>query len=204
LDTTDIETGWAEQRACLNKAQKHVFAEVKETRARLSFELFGIDTDGGSEFINGHMLRYCQQERLTFTRGRPSKKNDGCHIEQKNWSVIRQTIGYGRFETQRECDLLNMIYDYLRLINNFFMPSQKLVSKKRDGGRIIRKLDRPKTPYRRVLESKHVKDAEKKSLEAVFKTLNPSELRREIIRLVDALYKLSNQLRSPKEQGWLT
>ena len=197
LDVTDIETGWSEQRACFNKAQRHVFAEVKETRARFPFDLFGIDTDGGSEFINDQMLRYCKQENLVFTRGRPSKKNDGCHIEQKNWSIIRQTVGYGRFETQRECDVLNMVYDYLRLLNNFFMPSQKLVPKKRDGGRIIRKLDKPKTPYQRIQTSKHISTTEKRQLAAVFKTLNPAELRREVTRLVGELYRLSDELGKP-------
>ena len=190
LDVTDIKTCWTEQRACLNKAQKHVFAEVKEIRARLPFKLLGIDTDGGGEFINDEMYRYCKKEDLVFTRGRPSRKNDGCHIEQKNWSVVRQTVGYGRFETQAECDLLNMIYDYLRLATNFFMPSQKLILKERDGGRIVKKLDKPKSPYRRVLESKHVSEADKQRLTAVFKTLNPAEIRREIVFLVEELYKL--------------
>ncbi|MCL2756520.1 MAG: transposase, partial [Coriobacteriia bacterium] len=140
LDVTDIETQWSEQRACLNKAEKHVFAEVKEVRLRLLFKLLGADTDGGGEFINNHMFRYCKEQKIVFTRGRPYKKNDGCHIEQKNWSIVRQTVGYGRFETQRECDLLNMVYDYVRLINNFFMPSQRLGSKTRDGGRVVRKM----------------------------------------------------------------
>ena len=193
LDVTDIETQWSEQRACLNKAEKHVFVEVKEIRARLPFKLLGADTDGGSEFINGHMLRYCKEERIVFTRGRPYRKNDGCHIEQKNWSIVRQTVGYGRFETQRECDLLNMVYDYVRLINNFFMPSQRLESKTRDGGRVVRKMDEPKTPYERVMESKHVNAASKRQLAAVYKTINPAECRREITRLVAKLYKARNE-----------
>jgi hypothetical protein len=170
-----------------------VFPEVKEVRARLPFKLLGIDSDGGGEFINDHMYRYCNQEGLVFTKGRPHKKNDGCHIEQKNWSVIRQTIGYGRFETQRECDILNMIYDYLRLMTNFFMPSSKLSFKERDGGRIVRKHDKPKSPYQRVLDSKHVGTAEKKQLTVIKRTLNPAEIRREIIRLTDQLYKLNGE-----------
>jgi hypothetical protein len=135
LDVTDIATTWSEQRACFNKAEKHVFAEVKEIRARMPFEIRGMDSDSGSEFINDEMYRYCKRENILFTRGRPYKKNDGCHIEQKNWSIVRQTIGYERFETQEECDILNEIYDRLRLLTNFFMPSQKLIFKGRDGGR---------------------------------------------------------------------
>jgi hypothetical protein len=141
------------------------------------------------------MYRYCKQEGLTLTRGRPYKKNDGCHIEEKNWSIVRRTIGYGRFETQKECDILNMVYDYLRLLTNFFMPSQKLVFKKRDGARVIRKLDDPLTPYRRVLKSKDISVKEKSILKAVFKTLNPFELRREVVQLVGELYTLSASLR---------
>jgi hypothetical protein len=191
LDVTDIETTWTEQRACLNKAQKHVFPQVKEIRARLPFKLLGMDSDNGSEFITDEMYRYCKTEDILFTRGRPYRKNDGCHIEQKNWSIVRQTVGYGRFETQKECDILNMVYDYLSLLTNYFMPSQKLIAKSRDGGRIIRKLDEPKTPYRRVLESGYIDTATKKRLTALFGTLNPALLRREIARLVAELYKIS-------------
>ena len=128
-----------------------------------------------------------------FTRGRPYKKNDGCHIEQKNWSIVRQTVGYARFETQAQCDVLNMIYDCLRLLTNFYMPSQKLVSKDRDGARIIRRLDTPQTPYRRVLASKHVPQANKDRLTKLFSTLNPAELRREVVRLTDELYRMGDK-----------
>jgi hypothetical protein len=196
LDVTDIETTWSEQRACLNKAQAHVFPEVKEIRARFPFDIKGIDSDGGGEFINDEMYRYCKKENLLFTRGRPYKKNDGCYIEQKNWSIVRQTTGYGRFETQRECDLLNEIYDRLRLLTNFFMPSQKLIAKGRDGARIIRKLDKPLTPYRRVLASEHVDEATKRRLTTLFGTLNPAMLRREIVQLISELYDISNGRKS--------
>ena len=193
LDVVDIDTTWSEQRACLNKAQKHVFGEVKEIRARLPFKLLGIDTDGGGEFINDEMYSYCKQENITFTRGRSYKKNDGCHIEQKNWSIVRQSVGYGRFETERECALLNMIYDYVRLTTNFFMPSQKMESKTRDGGRVIRKMDEPKTPYKRVLASVHIDKKTKALLTKTFSTINPAECRREITRLVEELHRLKDE-----------
>jgi hypothetical protein len=193
LDVTDIKTCWSEQRAALNKAQAHVFPEVREIRRRLPFDLLGVDSDGGSEFINNEMYRFCKAENILFTRGRPYKKNDGCHIEQKNWSIVRQTIGYARFETQAHCDVLNMIYDYLRLLTNFFMPSQKLVSKGRDGARIIRRLDTPQTPYRRVLASKHIPQANKDRLTKLFSTLNPAELRREVVKLTSELYHMRDK-----------
>lgn len=195
LDVTDIETCWTEQRAALNKAQAHVFPAIKEIRRRMPFSWKGIDSDGGSEFINDELYRYCEGEDILFTRGRSYKKNDGCHIEQKNWSIVRQTVGYGRFETTEECDYLNDIYDRLRLLTNFFMPSQKLVSKGRDGGRIIRKLDKPLTPYRRVLAIEHVDQKRKDLLTKTFNNLNPAKLRREIVMLVEELYNLSRYLR---------
>ena len=193
LDVTDIETCWTEQRACYNKAQKHVFPAIKEIRHLMPFALLGIDCDSGSEFINDELFRYCKDKNICFTRGRPDKKNDGCHIEQKNWSIVRQTVGYGRFETERECLILNMVYDCLRLLTNFFMPSQKLISKVRDGSRITKKLDRPLTPYRRVLDSEHIDKKTKQFLTTLFGTLNPAALRREVVRLTEELYGLSGQ-----------
>jgi hypothetical protein len=195
LDVTDIQTCWSEQRACLNKAEKHVFAEVKEIRTRMPFKVKGMDSDSGSEFINDEMYRYCKREDIVFTRGRPYKKNDGCHVEQKNWSIVRQTIGYGRFETPEECTILNEIYDRLRLLTNFFMPSQKLIFKGRVGARIIRKLDTPLTPYRRIMASEHIDEASKKRLTVLFNTLDPVRLRREVIELVGKLYALAVELR---------
>ena len=105
-------------------------------RKVLPFTLLDIDSDNGTEFINGQFLRYCRKEDLVFTRSRPYTSNDSCHVEQKNWSIVRQTIGYARFEGQAAVGILNEIYDNLRLLNNFFMPSSKLVSKTRDGSRI--------------------------------------------------------------------
>lgn len=198
LDVIDIDTCWSEQRAALNKAGKHVYAEFKEIRARLPFTLYGIDCDSGAEFINDLMFSYCKNEDITFTRGRPYRKNDGCHVEQKNWSIVRQTVGYGRFETKRECVLLNMIYDHLRLLTNFFMPSQKLIAKQRDGGRIIRTLDKPLTPYKRVMGSKLIGNEVKAVLTRQFETLNPAALRREIVRLTRELYKYGAELRGPQ------
>jgi len=170
-----------------------VFKQVKEIRRRLPFGLLEIDADNGGEFINCHMLRYCTEENLVFTRGRPYRKNDGAHIEQKNWTTVRQTVGYGRFETQEECDLLNEIYDLQRLINNFFMPSQKPVSKTRDGSCLIRKLDEPKTPYQRVMLSEYIDGKTKEQLAKLKPTLNPVQIRRDITRLVDELYSLQSK-----------
>lgn len=197
LDATDIATGWTETRAVKNKAQVYVFSALKDIRASLPFPLLGIDSDNGSEFINDELHRYCTKEDITFTRSRPYKKNDGCHVEQKNWSVVRQNTGYARFDTPGELEVLNEIHVLVRLHTNFFMPSAKLISKTREGSRVVKRYDTPKTPYRRVLESGHVSDEVKTALTAQFETLNPAELRRRIGKLQDKLYTL-NARKNPR------
>ncbi|HEY5149575.1 MAG TPA: DDE-type integrase/transposase/recombinase, partial [Mycobacterium sp.] len=156
LDVTDIATGWTEPRAVNNKAQRWVFAALLEISAAFPFPIRGIDSDNGSEFINAHLLRYCDQNKITFTRSRPGNKNDGAHIEQKNWSVVRQAVGYHRYDTAAELALLNQIYALVRLHVNFFSPQQKLISKTRIGAKVIKKYDTAQTPYQRVIASPHV------------------------------------------------
>ena len=115
---------------------------------------------------------------MTFTRSRAYRKNDGCHVEQKNWSVVRQNVGYARFDTPEELEVLSEIHALVRLHTNFFMPSAKLVSKTRDGSKITKRYDKPTTPYRRVLARDDVDEKTKTALTAQFETLNPAGLRR--------------------------
>jgi len=197
LDATDIATGWTETRAVKNKAQVHVFAALQDIIAHLPFPLLGIDSDNGSEFINDQLLRYCEEHDVTFTRSRAYRKNDGCHVEQKNWSVVRQNVGYARFDTPGELEVLNDIHALVRLHTNFFMPSAKLISKTRDGAKVTKRYDTPVTPYRRVLADGGVPQASKDSLTKQFETLDPEELRRRIGRLQDELYKL-NARKNPR------
>lgn len=197
LDATDIATGWTETRAVRNKAQVHVFAALEDIVAHLPFPLLGIDSDNGSEFINNELLRYCAGRGVTFTRSRSYRKNDGCHVEQKNWSVVRQNVGYARFDTPEELAVLNKIHALVRLHTNFFMPSAKLVSKTRDGSRITKRYDTPMTPYRRVLARDGIEKKAKETLTAQFETLNPADLRRKIGTLQDELYRL-NARKNPK------
>ena len=191
LDVTDISTGWTETVAVVNKARRHVFDALLVIRGRLPFPLRGIDSDNGGEFINAHLLHYCTENNICFTRSRPGRKNDNCHVEQKNWHVVRRNIGYGRYEGQEAVDTMNSYYSLLRLHGNFFMPQTKLVSKTRDGSRIRKKYDSPKTPYRRVLESEHVDGEAKAELERVFNSLNPVELQREMASLLAKLETLA-------------
>lgn len=190
LDVTDVATGWTETRAVRNKAQMHVFAAIKEIREALPFPLRGIDSDNGSEFINNELKRYCEDKRITFTRSRAYRKNDGCYVEQKNWSVVRRNVGYARFDTPGELEVLNELYGALRDHTNFFMPSAKLVSKTRDGAKVTKRYDTPATPYARVLASEHVTDAAKRRLTKRHESLNPVALKRRITELQHRLYQL--------------
>jgi hypothetical protein len=187
LDVTDISSCWTETRAVANKAQRNVFAGLMHIKEQLPFPLRGIDSDNGSEFINDQLYRYCKQENIVFTRGRPYTKNDGCHAEQKNWSIVRQHIGYDRYEGEAAVKLLNEYYDALRLYTNFFQPSAKLLRKERVGARVKKHYEAPRTPYRRSLASKHINDEAKAKLTETFITLNPVKLLRDMSVLQDKL-----------------
>lgn len=183
LDATDVCTGWSEQVAVPTKAQCWVFGAIKDMRERLPFALKGIDSDNGSEFINHQLADYCAEERITFTRGRAGRKNDGCYVEQKNWSIVRRFSGYGRYEGDEACRLLNGLYSVVGIYVNYFMPSMKLVEKVRDGAKVTRRYDEAQTPYGRVLASPRVPDAVKRRLRRRYAELNPAALKRDIERL---------------------
>ncbi|MDA3936355.1 MAG: integrase [Actinomycetota bacterium] len=191
LDVTDVATGWTETRAVRNKAQLHVFAALKAIARSIPFDIVGIDSDNGSEFINGHLVRYCTERKITFTRSRPYRKNDSCYVEQKNWTVVRRNVGYARFDTSEELAVLNELYGVLREHTNFFMPSAKLISRTREGSRVVKRYDTPLTPYARVLASPDVSDAIKAKLNARYPKLNPTALKRRIVALQRKLYELT-------------
>ena len=191
LTLTDVATGWTECVALRNRGQQVVWAGIVRARARLPFPLRGIDSDNGVEFINEHLLRYCQQEQLTFTRSRPYKKNDQTYVEQKNWSIVRQLVGYGRYDGQQACDRLQRLYDVVRLYTNFFQPSMKLVSKERIGGKVKKQYDQAQTPYQRVLASPQVEPYVKEALQQEYLTLNPVTVLRQIRRYQAAFWELA-------------
>jgi hypothetical protein len=190
LSVVDIATGWWEGRACTYRSQVRVFAALETIRQRLPFSLLGLDSDNDAAFINDHLRRYCQREEITFTRCRPYKKNDQAHIEQKNWSVIRRLVGYDRLEGEETTAALNAVYEVLRLWNNFFQPSVKLVEKHREGAKVRKKYDQAKTPYQRVLESPDVAEADKEALHQLYLTLNPITLRRQLDGCLEVVWKL--------------
>lgn len=190
LTATDLATGWTECLALPNKTQVAVSQAIQTLRERLPFTLLGLDSDNGSEFINETLLRYCQEHHITFTRSRPYQKNDQAHVEQKNWSVVRHTIGYDRLETSAELALLSAIYSDLRLYINYFQPQLKLVGKERIDGKTVRTYDRAITPYRRVLALDSLPLEVKARLTAQYVLLNPVTLRASIDTKVGQLWKI--------------
>jgi hypothetical protein len=198
LDLTDIYTGWTETEAVPNKAQVWVFEAIQTIRRRLPFPLLGLDSDNGSEFVNRELLGYCQKERITFTRARPYRKNDNCYVEQKNYSVVRQTVGYQRFDTAAELMVLKQLYATLRLYTNFFQPTMKLQSKERFGSRVKKSYHAPQTPYQRVLACAEVAVADKKKLQRQYQSLNPAALKRQLDKYRKELFRLAAKKRPLK------
>jgi hypothetical protein len=164
LTFTDVATSWTELGATPNKAQVHVFQVLKHERAQLPFPLLGIDSDNGAEFINHELQRYSEQEQLTFTRGRVGRKNDNPFVEEKNWSVVRRLVGYGRYDTPKQVAQLNALYQVYRWYFNHFLPVTKLLQTEHHGSRVRKIYDAPKTPYQRVLDSPDVSDEVKAKL----------------------------------------
>ena len=185
LNTTDIATGWFEAEAVMGKAQEGILSGVEKIRERSPYKISGIDSDNGSEFINRQLYDYCIKNDILFTRSRPYKKNDNAHIEQKNYTTVRQVLGYQRFDDDVVLDLMNKLYrGPLRLYVNFFQPSEKCTEKTRIGARIVKKYDTAKTPYERVMLHEKTPQETKDTLTSLFSSLDPFLLRKEIDTLV--------------------
>lgn len=179
---TDIFCQWTENRATWNKGAEGVLEQVKDVEVHLPFELLGFDVDNGSEFLCFHLWRYLldRSRPVPLTRSRPYRKNDQAHVEQKNWTHVRQLLGYQRLERPELVSLINELYRTWGLLHNFFCPNLKLLSKTRKGAKTIRKYSPPQTPYQRLMESKHLNQEQKQKLQNQFQQLNPLQLKREI------------------------
>jgi hypothetical protein len=167
---------------------------------RLPFALLGLDTDNGFEFINHNLFNWCLARSITFTRGRPYKKNDQAHVEERNGSIVRKLVGYDRLEGRLAWQKLTTLYSEARLYTNFFQPSMKLVMKKRTGAKIYRKYDQARTPYQRVLEAQQVSEESKEALRNQYLQLNPVALLKRIRELQAQLDKLSIQALFPRRK----
>lgn len=187
LTATDVASGWTVCDAFRGKGQRFCLQAIERVKDRLPFPLLGLDSDNGSEFINHHLKKYCEENQITFTRGRPYKKNDQCHVEQKNWNVVRRFLGYGRYETDEELAVVRKIHSLIELYQNFFQPSSKLLEKRRVGAKLYRRHDKPQTPARRLINNSDIDSETKDRLIELESTLNPAQLLRDVLTKLQEL-----------------
>ena len=199
LNLTDIHTTWVETAAVLGKGAAGIGRTLEALRQALPFRLRGIDSDNGSEFINASLYDYCQAQAIQFTRGRPYKKDDNAHIEQKNWTHVRKLLGYVRYDTPAALTAINDLYrQELRLLQNLFLPSVKLLRKERVGARVRRRYDAPRPPLERVQACPDADRAKVAALTALRDRLDPFVLARTIDHKLERLYALANHRQSPE------
>ena len=191
LTVTDIATGWTESRSLPDRTAKHILAALNHVAAAMPFPILGVDSDNGSEFINDDLLTWCQDRRITFTRSRPGNKNDGCHVEQKNWAVVRTVVGYYRYDTASELLLLNEIWKLQSQLTNYFHPQQKLVSKVRNGAKVSRKHDAATTPFHRATDHPTMTVDRIVALTRTYSLINPAATQRQIQALSAQLFTLA-------------
>jgi hypothetical protein len=197
LTVTDIATGWTENRSVPDKTGKCVKAALNDIAAKMPFPILGVDCDNGSEFINITLLQWCEKRRLTFTRARPGNKNDGCHVEQKNWAVVRTVVGYHRYDTAAELLLLNEIWQLQSKLTNYFYPQQKLVSKVRDGAKVSKKHDKATTPFHRAIDHPTMTVERIVALTRTYSLINPAATQRQIQALTAQLLTITTSKAGP-------
>jgi hypothetical protein len=193
LCAVDVASGWTECLPVWGKWQEKVRQSVHWMRQHLPFPLLGIDSDNGTEFINQCFYKYCRDEKITFTRSRAYKKNDSCHVEQKNGNVVRRLVGYDRYASKTAFECLGRVYDLVRLYVNFFQPTMKLVSKTRHGARVHKVYDIARTPYQRLVQSGVLTEATQAELAAIYHGLNPVLLINQINGNLEKLWRLTER-----------
>jgi transposase InsO family protein len=200
LNVTDIHTTWTESGAVLGRGEEAVQRALNEIAQALPFRLLGVDSDNGSEFINWHLKHWCEQKEIQLTRGRPYKKDDNAHIEQKNWTHVRKLLGWERYDTHEAVAAINELYRHeLRLWLNLFLPSVKLLKKVRVGSKVRRVYDGPRTPFERVRVCPQADRAQLARLEELRRSLDPFQLAEAIERKLERIYRYANRRLSPKE-----
>lgn len=193
LSVTDVCLQWTERRAILNRAQRWVQAALDEIRSVMPFQLLELHPDNGSEFINDNLVRYCRETNLRMTRSRPQRKNDNCYVEQKNFDTVRKLVGYFRYEAAEAVELLNQLYLAHGLLLNYFVPSQKLISKTRNGSTVSKRYDVPSSPAQRLLKRTDLPLAVRRRVARALKELNPLTLASQVTRLQDQLIELARR-----------
>jgi hypothetical protein len=192
LSAVDVASGWLECVAVWGKGQARVGGAVHRVKERLPFPLLGLDSDNGSEFINQHLYDYCRRWNIAFTRSRAYKKNDSCHVEQKNGNIVRRLVGYDRYTSTAAYQCLERIYHLVRLYVNFFQPTMKLWSKTRNGARVYKVYETAKTPYQRLLSPGVLSKDKQVELSAVYRGLNPVQLLKQINGNLEQLWRLAD------------
>ena len=197
LTLTDIYSGWTELRAVWNKGATGVVMQIKDIENGLPFFVLGFDCDNGSEFLNWHLMRYFSNDqgvqRVQFTRSRPYHSDDNAHVEQKNWTHVRQLFGYARFANEAVVEWMNDLYkNEVSQLNNFFLPNFKLIDKQRIKSKVIKKHSKPATPYQRLMQSEHVNADKRKELTEIYNKLNPFELQKSIQKKLKHIFSMVN------------
>lgn len=199
LTLTDIYSGWTENRAVWNKGATGVVDQIHDIENNLPFEILGFDCDNGSEFLNQYLIRYFQNRpsAVQFTRSRPYHSNDNAHVEQKNWTHVRQLFGYHRIEDKTLLEKMNVLYKSEgSFLHNYFYPATKLIDKRRIQSKIKKIHDKPKTPYHRLMASEHISVKQKEQLTEIYKQLNPFELKKnQEIKLKDIFQQIDLHFR---------
>jgi hypothetical protein len=202
LNMTDIHSTWVESRAVMGKGQTAVLRAMQDIDKVLPFKLVGIDSDNGSEFINYHLKAFCDQRKIQFTRGRPYKKDDNAHVEQKNWTHVRKIFGYLRYDSPEALRLMNDLYRHeLSLLQNLFLPSVKLIRKVRVGSKLRRLYDKPRTPLERIAVCPGADPTKIAALTKLTDATDPFELATTIERKLDRIYQMANHRISPSTQA---
>jgi hypothetical protein len=204
LTVTDIATGWTENRSVPSREAKCVLAALESIANKMPFPILGVDSDNGSEFINEHLLAWCTRREITFTRARPGNKNDGCHVEQKNWTVVRTVVGYYRYDTAAELLLLNEIWQLQGMLTNYFCPQQKLISKVRHGAKVSKKHDQAATPFHRAIDHPTMAMERIIALTRTYSLINPAATRRQIQALTTQLFTLATSKAGPDAKAPVT
>src|ERR1700682_3198406 len=189
LTVTDVATGWTENRSVPSKEAKCVLGAVESIANKMPFPILGVDSDNGAEFINVYLFLWCRNRKITFTRARPTNKNDGCHVEQKNWAVVRTIVGYHRYDTAPELLLLNAIWQLQSQLTNYFYPQQKLISKIRHGAKVTKKHDTATTPFHRAINHPDTTVDRIAALARTHALINPAATQRPIQALSAQLHK---------------
>ena len=193
LCVVDVFSGWTECLPVWGKWQEKVRQAIHHMRQRLPFALLGIDSDNGGEFINQVFYKYCLDEKITLTRSRSYKKNDSCHVEQKNGNVVRRIVGYDRYDTKAAYECLDRLYHLVRLQFNFFQPTMKLISKTRHGARVLKVYETAQTPYQRLLKADVLTEAKKAELSTIYRGLNPVQLLKQINTNLGQLWRMAER-----------